>query len=253
MKTSKYWEEHFSRNLKVKRVNWTLQPSLTKDQKRKILRSLQAWQLAETSDGKHLIAASKKHAEQVNDPDFLSAVHLFIKEENKHGENLGIYLDRLNVSRIKADWGDSLFRQVRYFNTNMELWTLTVLTVENTAQVYYQSLKNATQCTLLKEICTDILIDEAFHINFQFERLAQITRNMSAFSRFWRLYAYWIFFFSTITMVYIAHRKVFRAGGINFNRYYSKMKLKFNKTIKRLFRPKSNVYLSKLKWEQIEL
>lgn len=252
MKTSQYWQQHFSNNLLVERIDWNLVPNLTHQQRQKVLSSIQAWQLGETSDGKHLIAASKKHALTTNDPHFLLAVQLFIKEEQKHGESLGKYLDKLGEKRIQKNWGDSLFRMVRYFNTNMELWTLSVITVESTAQVFYQSLKNSTQCSLLKQICTDILRDEAFHINFQFERLMLITRAKTDFSRFWRYYMYFIFYFATITLVYLAHRKVFRAGGNNFNRYFRKMNLKFNKTIKRVFRPNASVYQSKLKWEQIE-
>lgn len=253
MKSSQYWQQHFTKNLLVKRIDWNSKPSITEIQKQTILRSLQAWQLGETSDGKNLISASKKHAEQTNDPAFLDAIYLFIKEEQKHGENLGKYLDRLGEKRIKKNWGDSLFRQVRYFNTNMELWTLAVITVESTAQIFYQSLKEATDCKLLKQICSDILIDEAYHITFQFERLSIITRNLSPCSKLIRYYIYMVFYFATITLVYIAHRKLFRAGGNNFNSYFRKMNLKFNKTIKRLFRPKTSVYNSKLKWEQIEL
>lgn len=252
MKTSKYWQQHFSNNLLAEKIDWKLKPSLTNHQKKRLLYSIQAWQLGETSDGRHLIAASEKHSIATNDPHFLSAIKLFIKEEQKHGESLGKYLDKLGEKRIQKNWGDSLFRMVRYFNTNMELWTLSVITVESTAQVFYQSLKNASQCTLLKQICSDILTDEAYHINFQFERLMLITREKSSFSKFWRYYVYWLFFFATITVVYIAHRKAFRAGGNNFNRYFRKMNLKFNKTIKRVFRPRTSVYHSKLKWEQIE-
>lgn len=253
MKTSAYWYQHFAENLKNQRINWSLQPNLTTLEKSTIIKSLQAWQLGETSDGKNLIAASSKYAATYNDPEFLHAVKLFIREEQKHGENMGIYLDRLKVRRIKHNWGDSLFRMVRYFNTNMEIWTLTVITVESTAQLYYQSLKNATGCTLLKQICTDILTDEAYHINFQFERLSIITRNHSTLNRWIRYIIYSVFFFSTITMVYLAHRKVFRAGSNNYNRYFKKMKLKFDKTIKRLFVPSSSVYKSQLKWEQIKM
>jgi hypothetical protein len=253
MKSSQYWQQHFTENLKVERINWDLEPSITEKQKKMLAKCMQAWQLAETSDGTHLIAASKKHARQTNDPDFLSSVYLFIEEENKHGENLGKYLDRIHIPRVKADWRDSLFRKVRYHNTNMELWTLTVLTVESTAQVFYQSLKDATQCMLLRQICTDILRDEAYHINYQFERLCTIVSNKSSFEKKIRYYLYRIFFLGIITMVYLGNRKVFRAGGNNFNRYYRKMNIKFNKTFRRIFLPKSSVYDSQLKWEQIDL
>ncbi len=101
-------------------------------------------------------------------------MQLFIKEEQKHGENLGRYLDMIGQPRIKHNWGDTLFRRARHFNTSMESWTLAVLTVENAAQVFYQSLKEATSCILLKQICREILTDEAYHIQFQRERMEQL-------------------------------------------------------------------------------
>ena len=141
MNNSQYWINHFRANANEKRVNWEIVPNITDEETEAILHSLQAWQLGETSEGKHLIAASTKYAMKVGDPQYLIAVRLFIKEEQKHGNNLGSYLDLIGKPRIKKDWGDSLFRRIRYFNTNMELWTVAVIIVESTAQIFYQALK----------------------------------------------------------------------------------------------------------------
>ena len=113
--------------------------------------------MGETSDGHNLIRASTKYSARIDDLLYVDAVKLFIKEEQKHGNNLGKYLDAIGQPRIKKNWGDTMFRKIRYFNTRMELWTLAVITVENAAQVFYQSLKDASRCSLLKEICTDYL------------------------------------------------------------------------------------------------
>ena len=136
MKTSQTWIEHFSSNIKIQRIDWQLQASLTKDEKKNILSSMKAWQLGETSDGSHLLKASKKYSEKINDKLYLEAVELFIKEEQKHGNNLGKYLDKIGEERLRKNWADTLFRKFRYFNSSMELWTLTVLTVESAAQVF---------------------------------------------------------------------------------------------------------------------
>ena len=232
MHTSNYWIGHFKANAREKRIDWNLFPSLNAEEMKIILPSLQAWQLGETSEGAHLIAASTKYANKIGDPDYVEAVKLFIKEEQKHGNNLGSYLDAINVPRVKKDWGDSLFRKVRYYNTSMELWTLAVIVVESTAQIFYQALKDATECTLLKQICTDILIDEAYHITFQTERLAIIFNNKSEFSRWWRVAAYKYFFIATSSLVWFAHRRLFKAGGNTFATYRKKMELKYVKTIK---------------------
>lgn len=214
MNNSNYWIGHFKANAREQRVNWALRPSLTTIETNTILSSLQAWQLGETSEGKHLIAASAKYAKSVGDLAYIDAVKLFIKEEQKHGNNLGRYLDAIGQPRISRNWGDSLFRRVRYFNTNMELWTLAVIIVESTAQIFYQSLKDATECELLKQICTDILVDEAHHITFQTERLAIIYHGKNNFSKAWRKLGYRYFFYATSSLVWFAHSKLFKAGGI---------------------------------------
>lgn len=234
MKTSNQWIAHFKENAKQQRVNWSLAASISGQEADTILPSLQAWQLGETSDGRHLLKAAAGYARQVNDPDYIEAVSLFIKEEQKHGGNLGAYLDRIGKPRIQADWGDTLFRKIRYFNTNMEIWTLAVIAVESTAQIFYQSLKDATRCTLLKQICTDILIDEAYHIDFQTERLAIIFKSNTMWGKAIRRRLYYLFFFATAWTVWMAHKKLFKAGGNDFSRYWHKMRFKYNRIISRV-------------------
>lgn len=233
MKTSKKWIGHFSENLLQQRVNWNLAPDISESEISTILHSMQAWQLGETSDGAHLLHASAIYAKKINDPDYVNAVKLFITEEQKHGNNLGRYLDAINKPRIQSDWGDTLFRKIRYYNTSMEIWTLAVITVESAAQVFYQSLKNATGCKLLKQICTDILIDEAYHIDFQSERMAIIFESKSSLSKLFIRYFYGFFFFATSLVVWFAHKKLFKAGGTGFRKYFKKMKYKYIKTLHR--------------------
>jgi len=239
MHTSNYWTGHFKANSWQKRVNWDLKPNINREELNATLPSLQAWQLGETSEGLHLIAASTKYAQKIGDPEYIDAVKLFIKEEQKHGNNLGRYLDMIGKPRIKQNWGDSLFRKVRYFNTSMELWTLAVIIVESTAQIFYQSLKDATGCELLKEICTDILVDESYHITFQTERLAILFDGKNNFSKGWRRIVYKCFFYATSLLVWHAHKHVFMAGGNTFDTYQNKMKLKYLKTVKKLTYPTS--------------
>src|SRR5262249_43065352 len=150
-----------------------------------------------------------------DDEYYVEAVKLFIKEEQKHGVNLGKYVDKLGEQRAKKDWGDSLFRKIRHLNTSMEAWTITVIIVESAAQIFYQALHDATKCTLLKAICNDILIDEAHHIKFQNERLYSIFQRKGFYNKAISLLIYSVLFFGTIHAVWFAHRKAFKAGGVN--------------------------------------
>lgn len=234
MKTSSRWLEHFKSNAKQQRINWNLQPSITPKETHAVLYSLQAWQLGETSDGSHLLKASTLYAHKIRDADYVEVVKLFIKEEQKHGNNLGLYLDAIGKPRIKSNWGDTLFRKIRYFNTSMELWTLTVITVESIAQIFYQCLKDATACLLLKQICTDILIDEAYHIDFQMEKLYILFKDKSMLTKFFTRSIYTVFYFITAWVVCMAHKRSFKAGGVGFNKYMRRMRYKYIKTIHRI-------------------
>lgn len=221
--TSAFWTEHFRRNLTLQRIDWSSAPRLTEAEKSAILYSLKAWQLGETSDGRHLLAAAREHAARINDPGCVQAVELFIREEQKHGANLGRYIDRIGEQRAKSDWGDTLFRGVRYFNTSMELWTITVIIVESAAQVFYRALHDATHCPLLRQVCNDILIDEAHHIRFQNERLWTIFQCKGFYSRAMTLLLYSFLFFGTIHAVWAGHRRAFKAGGVDRSEFMRRM------------------------------
>ncbi len=119
MQKSQSQLQHFSSNIKIKRIDWHLLPVLKEYERINILTALQAWQLGETSDGAHLLRAAKKYANKIGDYHYPKAVELFIKEEQKHGANLGKYLDIIGEKRIKKNWADTLFRKVLYFNTSM--------------------------------------------------------------------------------------------------------------------------------------
>ena len=237
MQTSQSWINYFNLNARKQRVNWDLQPTITDQEVAAILPSLQAWQLGETSEGENLIKAATRYAWRIRDTAYIDAVKLFIKEEQKHGNNLGRYLDAIGQPRIKRDVGDSLFRKFRHFCSSMEAWTLTVIVVESTAQIFYQSLKEATQCELLQQICTDILIDEAYHITFQTERLAVIYDNRWAGGKIWRRWFYKSFFYATSLVVWFAHKKLFKAGGNTFTGFMRKMDFKYLKTINQITTP----------------
>jgi len=234
MNTSYKWVLHFTQNLQKQRINWSITPNITAAEKKIILRSVQAWQLGETSNGSQLLCAATKYALAIGQPTYIDAITLFIKEEQKHGNNLGKYLDAIGEQRIQRNWGDTLFRTIRHIHLSMEWWTLAVITVESAAQVFYQCLKEATHCKLLQQICTDILIDEAFHIDFQVERMNIIYNSKAGCMKWLRRQFYKLFYFATIIVIWMVHKGVFNANGSSFKQYMRKMKLKYAKTLGRV-------------------
>src|SRR4051812_34334471 len=84
--TSAQWLAYFRANAARPRpIPWGQGAGVPPEELAPVARSLQAWQLGEPSDGRHLRAAAARHAEQTGDPDYLPAVELFIREEQRHG------------------------------------------------------------------------------------------------------------------------------------------------------------------------
>src|SRR5262249_57391037 len=90
-------------------IPWERGAEVTPAELAAIARSLQGWQLGETSDGRHLRAAAARYAERVGEPDYLAAVELFIREEQRHGETLGRFLDLAGGGRATPACGDRPF------------------------------------------------------------------------------------------------------------------------------------------------
>lgn len=223
MGNSEYWLRHFRQNLSQDTIDWEKEAYLSPDENQQVLKGLKAWQKGETSDGRHLLKAARRYAQKTGQADYVAAIQLFIKEEQKHGENLGIFIDRIGEERIEFDWGDALFRQVRYLFGSMEIWTVTVLTVESAAQLFYQSLQKGVESPLLKNICQDILHDEAYHLRFQQERLWEILSRRKPIFRLLSLGVYTLFFNTVARIIWLAHKPVFQAGGLTRDEFLDRM------------------------------
>jgi len=219
--TSVQWRRYFEQNARNERqIPWELGADAPLTELAPILPSLRAWQLGETSDGRHLLKAAANYAKKVNDPSFVDAVRLFIREEQRHGENLGRFLDLAGVPRARFDWGDCLFRFSRYLLPGMEAWATPVVMVETHAMIYYNALRRASSSRVLQAICRQILCDEVPHIRFQCERLAILHRTRSpwllAFTRVGQR-----LLFTLITLaVWVGHRRALRAGGYEFSHFW---------------------------------
>jgi hypothetical protein len=220
-RSSAEWLALFQENATRPRpIPWERGAEVSPTQLAAIARSLQAWQLGETSDGRHLRAAAAHYAARIDDPDYARAVALFIREEQRHGELLGRFLDLAGVGRVSADWGDRLFRAARYCVTDMEVWTTPVVMVETLALIYYNAIRRATDSAVLRSVCGQILADEGPHIRFQCERLAILLQDRGAFgSRLTRL-AHRALFLLIVLLVWVGHRRALRAGGYGWRPYW---------------------------------
>jgi hypothetical protein len=221
VRTTAEWLAYFRANAARPRpVPWQAGAEVTAEELSPIARSLQAWQLGETSDGRHLRRAAARYGARAGDPDYATAIELFIREEQRHGELLGRFLDLAGVGRVKADWGDCLFRAVRYCLPNMETWTTPVVMVETLAMIYYNAVRRATGSRALRAVCAQILADEVPHVRFQCERLAAIHRRRSRPGHLLTMLGHRLFFLVVVLLVWVGHRSALRAGGYGWRRYW---------------------------------
>ena len=221
VRTSAEWFAYFQANAARHRpIPWEKGANVTPEELDTIARSLQAWQLGETSDGRHLYAAALRYAARVGDPLFPKVIELFIREEQRHGVLLGRFLDLAGAGRVSANWGDSLFRAVRYCITDMEVWTTPVVMVETLALVYYNAVRRATGSPLLRGICERILSDEVPHLRFQCERLATLFHRRSPLGLRLTMLGHRLLFSIVLTLVWVGHRRALRAGGYPWRHYW---------------------------------
>lgn len=221
VRSSEQWVAYFRANAaRLMDIPWEAGVGMTPDELAEIVDSLRGWQLGETSDGRHLLAAAAHYAEALGDPAFVEAVTLFIAEEQRHGEDLGRVLDLAGVPRAAWDWGDAVFRAFRYAVPRMEVWAGVVVMVEVHAMLYYAALRRATGSAVLRKVCEQILRDEVPHIRFQCERLAILHRRRPRALRALSLAAHKLLFAGVTLAVWAGHRRALRAGGFSFRRFW---------------------------------
>ncbi|WP_335004024.1 ferritin-like domain-containing protein [Nostoc sp.] len=227
--TSDKWYTYYKANAEFQlEIPWKRGAEITEDERNAIGDSLAAWQLGETSDGLHLLAAAKNYAQYIKDPRYVDVIELFIKEEQRHGGDLGRFLDLAQIPRLQHNWGDTLFRKIRYAIPTMEIWTTPVIMVETLALVYYKAIQNATNSAVLKQLCQQILRDEVKHIRFQYERLAIIQKNRPAWLRKLIYLIQQLLYYVPVILVWMAHHRALRAGGHSFKSYWRDAWVKMN-------------------------
>jgi hypothetical protein len=214
-----WWCEHFQRNADRQRViPWEDLATLTDEQRRILLPSLQDFQLGESSEGRHGRARAAAYAIRIGDPHYAEAVRLFFAEENRHASYLARYLRRHGVELIGRSWTDFIFRRVRRL-MGLELLLTVLLTAELIGEVYYRAIRAATECPALRAICAQLLRDERMHVRFHVQRF-----RLLRWKRWWTRTMlqdglWWCFFAATCVAVWMKHGRALRLGGYGFRRF----------------------------------
>ena len=84
------WISHFRRNARtLLPIPWEAGADLADSDKAAITSSIQAFQLGESSEGRHLMRYARRWAERSDNPNYLRAIRALIAEEIRHANDLG--------------------------------------------------------------------------------------------------------------------------------------------------------------------
>lgn len=207
------WEDIFRH--KVNRgelLPWTDSYRLTPSECSTITSSIAQFELGENAQGRSFRAAAKRHVQKSGDQAYLTALELFIQEEQRHSSYLRRFMQAQGLPLEPSHWVDDSFRRLRKL-AGLELFIMVLLTGEIVAVPYYNSLQVATQSPLLKAICREILRDEADHLCFQGNALRKIRSTQGKVQRQATEALHHLLMMGTALVVWIHHHRVLRRGG----------------------------------------
>lgn len=217
-----YWTEYFRRNLADQpEIPWSPATSLSPEERRSVLRSIQTFQLGESGEGKHILRCAARWVRQGGDADYLEALKLFIAEENQHARWLGRFLLQEQSTLLSKQWTDSCFRFLRHL-AGLRTSISVLVTAEILAQVYYLALSRATESAALQAICRRVLRDERYHVTFQCEQAQRLSKTWSR-PRKWLTSAFEnALFVVAKRIVWREHQSVFHAAGFSKRDFFKR-------------------------------
>lgn len=213
---STLWSQHFHDNLShMDHVPWQDDVDISDQENSAIAKSIATFQLGENSEGNSFRRAGTRYAEETGDFEYLKALDMFIKEENRHSDVLARFMERQDIPQLEQEWTDNVFRRIRKV-AGLNICISVLLTAEIIAAVFYRALGRATRSPVLRIICDQVLIDEAHHLIFQAGTLAKQRRKWNPARRWFSNQFQNFLMLGTILVVWIEHRKVYLSGGYTF-------------------------------------
>uniref|UniRef100_A0ACD5GYH8 Ferritin-like domain-containing protein n=1 Tax=Desertifilum tharense IPPAS B-1220 TaxID=1781255 RepID=A0ACD5GYH8_9CYAN len=221
------WHDYFGWNQNhLQALPWQDPYQLTEKEKQAISRSIQKFQLGESSEGAHLMKLARDYATRRGDRSFVETIKRFIGEEQRHARDLGRFMQQQGIVWAKKDWTDSLFRRLRKL-TDLEIAVIMLLTAELVALVYYKALGKATRSPLLNVLCQQIQKDELAHTHFQVFLLQQIRKNRSILSQRLTNLVHRCFYSLVLLIVWFDHLSVYRVSSYRFSEFWQESQENF--------------------------
>jgi hypothetical protein len=195
-----------------------------------LVRSLQRFQAGEDGDGASLIAKSAK----AGDHDYLSAVRLFVAEEQNHARLLKNVLACAGQPTIGGHWSDTVFVAVRRA-LGLRLELMTLMLAEVVALRYYRALRDGAADALLADVAGRILADEQRHVPFHVDRLRDGFCSTPAPARLVGVAFWWLLMTGATIVVAVDHGSALRALGVPAHRFAADVLATFRPIAREVF------------------
>jgi hypothetical protein len=143
-----------------------------------LLESLQRFQVGESGDGEHLIAAAQARG----DATYVRCLQLFVAEEQEHARLLAGLVRALGGECLPAHWSSDLFTRLRHIG-GLEGELLVLLTAEIVGLAYYRALRDRVSDPVLHAVVTRMVRDEEAHLAFHCDALGGTLRRLPAWRR----------------------------------------------------------------------
>lgn len=181
-----------------------------------VAKSVQQFQLGESSEARNLKAKVARYVKRGGDRAYQDAIEWFIFEENRHSRLLGRFMALEDMPKATGQMTDKLFRFLRH-SVGLRHSLTILLSAELVAVPYYTALRHATNSPILTTICDQILLDEAMHIRFQAKAIRTLLEGKSAMRRKSAYLLARLLIEAALDVVWFNHADLLRLGGCEFS------------------------------------
>ncbi len=224
------WLAHFHRNRANRpEPDWRAPMTLPAEVVRPLVRSLEQFQLGDGGGPACLIAWDAERFRS-SSAGTRALVDLWFAEEREHARLLGRAVARFGGRRIRSHWSFTIFCQVRrWLGVRFELTVLLLTEIVSTA--YYRLLWRHGRDPALRAMCRLILRDEAGHIAFHRQRLAQL--DGTSYGPLWEL-RFRALGLAAATMLWVNHAAGLQALGASGTEFYREVSVELSRFVRRL-------------------
>lgn len=224
------WINYFNQN-RVGRPepDWTAPISIPPQMLAPLLRSLEQFRLGDGGGPASLIAFDAERFRSRTE-EMQTIVDLWFKEEAEHARLLGCAVKRIGGRYIDSHWSFAAFCWCRrLLGVQFELQVLLLTELVSTA--YYKVLQSHSPDSPLEAMCQLILRDEAGHVAFHRDRLADAGRTLPGLGGAWWQAQFWMLGHAAATMLWINHGPCLTAIGGSRVEYFREVKRQLGRFI----------------------